>query len=185
MSEDLQNLEKRIAELESLVASKNKSSQMFGRTYSEIGDPKQDFIINTRGQVKIKYGNKYIDLLKEDKLNVNLKPINSVDNIDNARKDGVYIDNDNNICIRYSGVNHKLVSESSGSLPIGTIIMFHSDTNIPDGWVVCDGQNGTPDLVGKYIKANSITALDSETILPDTQGASKNVYSVVFIMKIK
>jgi hypothetical protein len=40
MSEDLQNLEKRIAELEALVASKNKSSQMFGRTYSEIGDPK-------------------------------------------------------------------------------------------------------------------------------------------------
>ena len=43
-------------------------------------------------------------------------------------------------------------------IPIGTIIMFNSSQNIPDGWCICDGSNGTPNLIGKFIKAgNSLT----------------------------
>ena len=38
-------------------------------------------------------------------------------------------------------------------IPIGTIIMFNSTQNIPDGWCVCDGSNGTPNLIDKFIKA--------------------------------
>lgn len=40
-------------------------------------------------------------------------------------------------------------------IPIGTIIMFNSTQNIPDGWYICDGTNGTPNLIGKFIKAGS------------------------------
>ena len=43
-------------------------------------------------------------------------------------------------------------------IPIGTIIMFNSSQNIPDGWHICDGTYGTPNLIGKFIKAgNSLT----------------------------
>ena len=43
-------------------------------------------------------------------------------------------------------------------LPKGSIIMFNSTQNIPDGWCICDGSNGTPNLIGKFIKAgNSLT----------------------------
>lgn len=37
------------------------------------------------------------------------------------------------------------------NLPIGSIIAWENLT-IPNGWVVCDGQNGTPDLRDKFIK---------------------------------
>ena len=35
-------------------------------------------------------------------------------------------------------------------LPEGTIVMW-GKTNIPDGWVKCDGLNDTPDLRGKFV----------------------------------
>lgn len=38
-------------------------------------------------------------------------------------------------------------------IPPGTIAMFNGQSEIPEGWAVCDGTNGTPNLVGKFIKA--------------------------------
>lgn len=37
-----------------------------------------------------------------------------------------------------------------GTTPLGGIIMW-SGTNVPDGWALCDGTNGTPDLRGRFI----------------------------------
>nr|DAV60119.1 MAG TPA: short tail fiber protein [Caudoviricetes sp.] len=31
--------------------------------------------------------------------------------------------------------------------------MFNGASDIPVGWAVCDGTNGTPNLIGKFIKA--------------------------------
>ena len=36
-------------------------------------------------------------------------------------------------------------------LPIGTILIWENDT-IPTDWAVCDGNNGTPNLVGKLVR---------------------------------
>ena len=37
-------------------------------------------------------------------------------------------------------------------LPIGAIIMWYKSTGeIPAGWHLCDGNEGTPDLRGKYV----------------------------------
>ena len=48
-------------------------------------------------------------------------------------------------------------------LPKGSIIMFNSTQNIPDGWCICDGNNGTPNLIGKFIKAgNSLTTNETD-----------------------
>lgn len=39
-----------------------------------------------------------------------------------------------------------------GTVPIGSILMWSGDTNaIPDGWFLCNGQNGTPNLVDRFI----------------------------------
>ena len=41
-------------------------------------------------------------------------------------------------------------------MPIGSIIMFNGlASEIPEGWNICDGTNGTPNLIGKFIKASS------------------------------
>jgi len=37
-----------------------------------------------------------------------------------------------------------------GAIPIGGIIMW-SGSVIPEGWALCNGQNGTPDLTDKFI----------------------------------
>jgi len=41
-------------------------------------------------------------------------------------------------------------------LPKGIILMWNPDTSgkVPDGWTVCDGKNGTPDLRAKFIIAS-------------------------------
>jgi microcystin-dependent protein len=36
------------------------------------------------------------------------------------------------------------------ALPSGTIIAWGAKTAIPKGWVVCNGANETPDLVGRF-----------------------------------
>lgn len=40
-------------------------------------------------------------------------------------------------------------------LPVGSIIMYSGTAAIPQNWSICDGTNGTPNLVGKFIKADS------------------------------
>lgn len=37
-------------------------------------------------------------------------------------------------------------------LPKGTIVAMYSLDPIPKGWVLCDGNNGTPDLRNRFIK---------------------------------
>jgi microcystin-dependent protein len=50
-----------------------------------------------------------------------------------------------------------LVSDASGSIttfiiPKGTIVMFNKGSaDIPIGWAMCDGTNGTPDLRGRFV----------------------------------
>lgn len=37
----------------------------------------------------------------------------------------------------------------------GMIVMFNGGRDIPAGWAICDGTNGTPNLVGSFIKAST------------------------------
>ena len=39
-----------------------------------------------------------------------------------------------------------------GTLPLGSIVIWSGTANrIPDGWTLCDGSNGTPDLRGRFV----------------------------------
>ena len=48
-------------------------------------------------------------------------------------------------------------------LPPGTILAWAGDGNVPPGWVVCDGNNGTPDLVNRFIMGTTIASGDVRT----------------------
>lgn len=86
VTKKLEALEKRIKELES---KQKANQQMFGRSYSQAGDINSDFLIKTRGQIKCQIGNKFIDLIKDGKVNCDAKFIykGSV-----GSKDGIYVD---------------------------------------------------------------------------------------------
>lgn len=90
---------------------------------------------------------------------------------------------------------------NKNSLPKGSIIMFNSVENIPDKWQICDGTNGTPNLVDKFIKAGTTLKEESveltkyvgsaETPEGVTSGQVEDnkykldAYSLIFIMKMK
>ncbi|HEM7566966.1 TPA: tail fiber protein [Serratia marcescens] len=81
---------------------------------------------------------------------------------------GLSVDAGDGIQINTRGVSIKLATNSGLSadetnglrvvpeqqFQRGMIIMF-SGTSAPSGWVLCDGNNGTPDLRNKFIKAAS------------------------------
>lgn len=48
-------------------------------------------------------------------------------------------------------------------VPVGGIIMW-GDTVIPSGWALCDGQNGRPDLRGKFIVGYDSGSVDYSTV---------------------
>lgn len=54
----------------------------------------------------------------------------------------------------WAGVNDTVteLATAGASLPSGLIAIWKGSTStIPDGWVLCDGQNGTPDLRDKFV----------------------------------
>jgi hypothetical protein len=59
---------------------------------------------------------------------------------------------------------------ASGTIPSGLIAMWHGTiANIPSGWVICDGNNGTPNLLDKFVKGVPTAATN-----PGTTGGAVN-----------
>lgn len=51
------------------------------------------------------------------------------------------------------------------AVPTGAIIMWSGEIkNVPAGWILCDGQNGTPDLRGKFIVGYDSNDIDYNAI---------------------
>lgn len=65
---------------------------MFGSTYSPLGDTNCDLLLKCRGKVKIQQGNKFIDLIKDGQLNISSSVIFDSSQVGN--NDGIYIVND-------------------------------------------------------------------------------------------
>src|ERR1051325_1029282 len=59
-------------------------------------------------------------------------------------------------------------------VPSGIITLWSGNTaNVPDGWVLCDGNNGTPDLRDRFV----VGAAGAYTV-GDTGGAASHTHSV-------
>lgn len=90
---------------------------------------------------------------------------------------------------------------NKNSLPKGSIIMFNNADKIPDKWQICDGTNGTPNLIDKFIKAGTtlkeesieLTKYTNSTETPGETTSEQSednkykldAYSLIFIMKMK
>lgn len=67
-------------------------------------------------------------------------------------------------------VEENIESESGESnlVPEGVIVMWSGATaDIPQGWELCNGENGTPDLTSKFVKAGG----DTETSIGEENGS--------------
>lgn len=71
------------------------------------------------------------------------------------------------------------------ALPRGSIVVW-TFKDIPKGWVICDGTNGTPDMRDKFIVGASnnrdINVIGSHGV--SLEGLGLSFYSVYYIMKI-
>ena len=57
------------------------------------------------------------------------------------------------------------------NIPKGIIVMWHGDTiDIPEGWALCDGRNGTPNLSNRFILGY---AANGSNAINQTGGAEK------------
>lgn len=274
-------------------------TQLFGKNYQEAGKSSSPLLLRSNGEIKIQWGNKYIDLIKNGKLNSSAKEyIFTVSNKDDILDNGIYlVTHDNSIWFSQNGtiqqisnsdssyvsfeteqqptadqklqaltnigfyyntlesakeagngiifnkqdnklyiVNEGATTEYSTSnnqsinipanvldstynqnltnlawiksiynklFPIGTIIMYNNNLTIPEGWSICDGTNGTPNLIDAFIKGgynlntyNVTTTESSSTSDEDTSNTEEltentsnesftKIYSVVFIMKCR
>lgn len=103
--------------------------KLFGRTYSTVGNSDSDFIIKTRGQVKVQWGKKFIDIIKDGKLNVDVSFIGSVDSYnDIGSKDGLYYVKENgSICLVVNGNKINILGDVNG-----TYVSFASKQDTAD-----------------------------------------------------
>ena len=57
--------------------------------------------------------------------------------------------------------------------------MWFKLSSAPDGWVICDGSNGTPNLIGKYpLGATSKIGSEVEAGLPNITGYALSLESI-------
>lgn len=97
----VEELESRIEKLESAL---QKNLSLFGRSYAQYGNTNSDFLIKTKGQVKIQWGNKFIDLIKDGKINVDSSFIFSSTSKDKIGvKDGLYVLNSGEVYLKIGG----------------------------------------------------------------------------------
>lgn len=59
-----------------------------------------------------------------------------------------------------AGAEHELAKLDIAA-PSGLIAMWHGTiANIPTGWIICDGNNGTPNLLAKFVEGVATAATD-------------------------
>lgn len=91
---------------------------LFGRNYESVGKSSADFLIKTKGKVKIKWGNKYIDLVKDGKINADVKlfkKVASEDDIASAPGSGIFITEDGQVFIKDGDTIIPIVQDASSS----------------------------------------------------------------------
>merc|ERR1719295_2531958 len=63
---------------------------------------------------------------------------------------------------------------SAKILPQNSIVIWSDCANIPDGWTLCDGSNGTPDLQGRFVVGGGTSTFN----YGDIGGASAHNHTI-------
>lgn len=103
----IEELEKRIKQLEDKL---NKTQQSFGRSYNSVGSLESDYLIKTKGQIKIQYGSKFIDLIKDGKINVESRFIYKQEEV--GTKDGIYVNSNNEVILKIRDLQIQLTNDT-------------------------------------------------------------------------
>ena len=54
--------------------------------------------------------------------------------------------------LKYTGTETDVILDKANSLIPGMVIMWYGDINqVPEGWALCNGSNGTPDLRNRFV----------------------------------
>lgn len=86
--------------------------QLFGRSYNQYGDSDTDVIIKTKGQVKIQWGSKFIDLIKDGKIAVDSSFIFKVQDVSKIGvKDGIYVVGGESVYLKVGDSTINLIGE--------------------------------------------------------------------------
>ena len=135
-------------------------SSLFGRSFSDVGSTSSDFLIKTRGQVKIQIGGKFIDLIKDGKINVNSKFIYQEKKV--GTNDGIYVLPDGKITLVVNGQSIDLAGEV-GNTYVSFIENQESDSIAKHNALVNIGflYNSLSDLNENSLK-NGIVYIESE-----------------------
>lgn len=85
-------------------------AQLFGKNYQETGSSSSPLLLRSNGEIKLQWGNKFIDLIKNGKLNSESKDyLFTVDSSDNINTNGIYLVNsDNSVWININGTKYQI-----------------------------------------------------------------------------
>ena len=85
-------------------------AQLFGKNYQETGKSSSPLLLRSNGEIKLQWGNKFIDLVKNGKINSEAKDyIFTVDTSDEIKANGIYlVTEDNSIWVNVEGTKTKL-----------------------------------------------------------------------------
>jgi cytoskeletal protein CcmA (bactofilin family) len=73
-------------------------------------------------------------------------------------------------------VSNDIASTNLNLLPKGTIILW-TGINVPSGWILCDGKNGSPNLIDRFVKGGNLKNGTIPSV--DQTGGSKNKSLVI------
>lgn len=92
-------------------------------------------------------------LFQKDRLSppgVNLQINQTAIDLNGANLTAQNIQVQNNVNVNNEISASKITNGTLGAVPVGGIIMW-TGTTAPDGWVLCNGENESPDLRGRFI----------------------------------
>lgn len=89
LSKEIQGLKTQINELSKKLNELTGSTKYFGSSQTTLGKLSSDLTLQTKGKVKIQFGSKFIDLIKDGKINSDSKIIYQSDSV--GVKDGFYV----------------------------------------------------------------------------------------------
>lgn len=118
--------EEEIKELieKTIKEQKTQKVQSFGKSFNEVGSSEANLILCTKGDVKIKYGEKYIDLLKNGKINSDSTSVIEIDSEKSLGiNKGIYKTKDGKIFIG-NKQDHVALSEN------GSVLVYDQDQEL-------------------------------------------------------
>lgn len=87
---------------------------MFGKTFNTVGSTDSNFIIKTKGDLKVQWGGKFIDIIKNGKLaSEGVSILKTIDSEDQIKSDGIYLTSDGEIWVCIDGSKINISKESS------------------------------------------------------------------------